>query len=207
MVKKRKKRVAGQARRTRARGSGTKPEASNWAMFLAGLGIGLVVALFVYINTNPDLRFGSGFRNVIEKRAASAVQTQPAGEVGGSNAPKAEKPKFDFYTVLPGIEKLITDDLPGGNAGRKAPVRRDDRFVLQAASYASFNEADRLKAKLALSGLEAHIEKITIENRGDYYRVRLGPYDNLRRLDETNRQLAALGIRALRLRVSQTPRG
>jgi len=79
------------------------------------------------------------------------------------------------------------------------------RYALQAASLANFNDADQLKAKLALAGLEARIEKVTIEGRGDFYRVRLGPYAKLEDLEAATKQLDQLGIKALRLKLKKTP--
>jgi len=42
---------------------------------------------------------------------------------------------------------------------------------------------------------------VTIGDRGDYYRVRLGPYAKLEDLDRVNRKLAAAGVRAIRIQV------
>ena len=63
----------------------------------------------------------------------------------------------------------------------------------QAASFATFNEADQLKAKLALSGLSAQIQKVTIEGQGERYRVRLGPFGKIEELDGAAQQLGNWG--------------
>jgi len=79
-------------------------------------------------------------------------------------------------------------------------------YILQAASFAGFEEADHLKAKLALAGLVAQIQKVSIEGRGDYYRVRLGPFDKLENLDATEQQLKQFGIaKPLALKVKSAP--
>ena len=49
----------------------------------------------------------------------------------------------------------------------------------------------------------AHIQKITIEGKGEYHRVRLGPYENLEQLDATAAQLQKMGIKVLRLKVKK----
>ena len=67
-----------------------------------------------------------------------------------------------------------------------------------------YSLARRLKDKLWRNGLTARIEKISIENRGAYYRVRLGPYDRLDNLDRDNHKLIALGIHAMRLKVAKS---
>ena len=79
--------------------------------------------------------------------------------------------------------------------------------MLQAGSYASYADADRLKARLALAGLEAHIQKVTIQSRGDFYRVRLGPFIDLNKLAAVDKRLAEQGISAIRLRITRESPG
>ena len=56
---------------------------------------------------------------------------------------------------------------------------------------------------LALAGLVAHIQKITVEGKGEYHRVRLGPYEKIEQLDATALQLQKMGIKAIRLKVKK----
>ncbi|MBW1855751.1 MAG: SPOR domain-containing protein, partial [Deltaproteobacteria bacterium] len=74
---------------------------------------------------------------------------------------------------------------------------------LQAASYSSFNDADKLKAKLALNGLTSRIEKISVDGKGQFYRVRLGPYSSTRTKKDVVKRLGALGIKPLHLKVKK----
>ncbi len=114
--------------------------------------------------------------------------------------PVAAKPKLDFYTVLPEVETV----LPNRRGQAKAMKPEEGvRFILQAGSFAGFEDADQLKAKLALQGLQAQIQKITIEGKGDYHRVRLGPYEKLEELDTVSQQLAKLGLKPIRLKVKE----
>jgi cell division protein FtsN len=121
--------------------------------------------------------------------------------------PEAEhqpKPKFDFYTILPEVETVLPEPKSGGK--KTASIEKPEAgvvYVLQAASYGNLGDADHLKAKLVLNGLEAHIEKISIQGKGDYYRVRLGPYPSLDALDAANSKLAKLGIKAIRIKVKK----
>ena len=55
---------------------------------------------------------------------------------------------------------------------------------MQAGSFAKADDADKIKAKLALLGIEASTQTATIPDKGVWYRVRLGPYKNA---DEMNR--------------------
>ena len=75
--------------------------------------------------------------------------------------------------------------------------------MLQAGSYQNKKDADRLKAELALKGHQSQIQKVTIQGRGDFYRVRLGPYINHNQMVSADDSLAASGIKALRLKISK----
>lgn len=123
--------------------------------------------------------------------------------------PEAEhqpKPKFDFYTILPEVETVLPEPKAGGRKSAKAETPEAGvSYVLQAASYGNLSDADHLKAKLALNGLEAHIEKISIQGKGDYYRVRLGPYSSLDALDAASSKLSNLGVKPIRLKVKKGP--
>ncbi|MDD9855890.1 MAG: SPOR domain-containing protein, partial [Gammaproteobacteria bacterium] len=74
-------------------------------------------------------------------------------------------------------------------------------FMLQAGSYRSVADADRLKATLALNGMLSSIQKVTIQGRGDFYRVRLGPFPTYQAMVDIDRQLSRAGIKALRLKM------
>jgi cell division protein FtsN len=99
-------------------------------------------------------------------------------------APTAEKPRFDFYKILPGAEEPKLTKAPD------APPKAPDRLWLQTGAFASETDAENLKARLALSGWEAKVEPATLPDKSVRYRVRLGPYDNT---DELNRIKADLG--------------
>jgi len=194
-----------QARKRQTRGRRPASTGSNGLIhFAAGLLIGLMVAVLVYLHDNG--RIGGGMRTLIDgaRRAAQSPPVKPAAEPPLKAAQgKPAAPKFDFYTVLPEIESVLPETAVDEAARRDSatagvPARR---YVLQAASYANFTDADRLKAELALKGIEAYIEKVTIGERGDYYRVRLGPYARLEELDRVNRKLTAAGVRAIRIQV------
>ena len=71
--------------------------------------------------------------------------------------------------------------------------------MLQAGSFRNRADADALKAKLALSGLRAQITPVSV-NGADWFRVRVGPFADLRTLDSTRQTLQADGISAIALR-------
>ena len=125
-------------------------------------------------------------------------QPQPS-----TDRPKQETPKptFEFYTILPEMEVVIPDEElmapePPPASGSPAPVETPrtaiqpgTAYILQMGSFRKYADADRMKAKLALIGIEAEIQKVSINNRDTFHRVRSGPYQSQRQLNAV-RQLA-----------------
>jgi len=75
-----------------------------------------------------------------------------------------------------------------------------DQYLIQVASFRDQGQAEQQKAALALMGMEARIEKVTIDNRDTYYRVRIGPSADVAMLQSKLADLKAHGISALMLK-------
>lgn len=174
-------------------------------MLIIGLVSGSVLAaLILGAQDGSKSGFGSGLKTLFEQISSAAPEQKEATKATGGEAPR---PELDFYTVLPKIERIIPDD--------PAPARDDDGddkeeptqsrkswYVLQVASYQSFNDADRLKAQLTISGFDAVIQKVTIEDK-EYYRVRLGPYESQRKLKNVRQDLGELGYAGISLKITE----
>ena len=100
-------------------------------------------------------------------------------------------------------KKLDGGQSDARGAARDAATTDGGSYMLQAASYQQRAEADRLKATLALNGMVSAIQKVSIQGRGDFYRVRLGPYSTHAAMVQAEQQLSRAGIKALRLKVSR----
>lgn len=175
----------------------------GWLLLLLGLALGVSGVLVTQLVSS---RWGSsdGLAGLVQ----SAARPKPVEEKKPSPAPPPAKPRLDFYTVLPEMETVLPDR--AARAARAAKPERPEegaRYVLQAGSFVSFGDADQLKARLALQGLVAHIQKVTIEGRGDFHRVRLGPYERVEQLDAADQQLRALGLKPIRLKLKPEAAG
>ena len=117
---------------------------------------------------------------------------------------KAERPRFEFYQILPGEKEVTEKDIKAAKAAApKAPTPPDkpgsspkapkafsgETYWLQAGAFGSETDADNLKAKIALVGLEASVKPVAVPDKGTLFRVRLGPYQSL---DDANRIKSAL---------------
>jgi cell division protein FtsN len=191
------------ARRTTARSSGRrrKGRSALWLIFGLTLGAGLMYASQVYLH--KDRRPFAGLANLF--RATTPSERPPTTDTKPEPAEPAAKPKFDFYTILPGETVLPEPRAGGGTKTTKVePPEKGVSYLLQAAAYGNLEDADRLKARLAINGLDSHIERISAGDKGTYYyRVRLGPFSSLDTLDATHAKLGKLGIKAIRIQVKK----
>ncbi|MEN1957002.1 SPOR domain-containing protein [Luteimonas changyuni] len=73
------------------------------------------------------------------------------------------------------------------------------RYILQAGSFASNNDAEALKARIAMLGLVARVETAQIDGRA-MHRVRMGPYGTASELAEAKQKLGNGGLEALAIR-------
>jgi len=193
-----------QARKKRARRKSTPRQASTgspWLVLCIGLVCGAVLSgLYFGYKENEPGRFGSGIRSLMEDepeppRRAEAPEPEPV-------QPREPPPrvKLDYHEVLPNIDTIISES---ELIEDEAPVERrpGHEYILQAGSYRQESDAETLKARLALAGFEAVIQRVNIDGKGTYFRVRLGPYQSTRKLQLDKKRLAGRGIDALALRL------
>jgi cell division protein FtsN len=174
----------------RRRASGGLP---GWAGVLVGLAIGLSVALGVYLyDRRPQAR-----------RSAPEVPLADEETPAEKPAPASQQAEteFEFYEMLPKFEVVVPES-GGEQALPNAEIRKPGAYILQAGSFRNFADADRMRALIALQGVESTIQKVTID-KDTWHRVRIGPIKNLETLEETRSKLRAAQIDALVIRVGE----
>lgn len=182
-----------------SRRDGSKPIGA-WLPFVTGLMIGLFVAFVMYLQgQRPEMPAAAPepAPAVAQSPAPAAVPASPPAPA----EPATEKPKFDFYTILPEMEVKVPEwelDTPAQvSTERGAP----ESYVLQVGSFQRFEEADRVKANLALSGIAATIQPVTINGEDQWFRVRVGPFTDFEALSATRTRLADAGVDFMLLRI------
>lgn len=171
-----------------------------WVGILIGLLVGLCIALGValYINkgANPFLQKQKAAEKSAEKSTEKSTDPQkespatetskPSASVGEKHAKNGEiKPRFDFYKILPGTEEAVTDK----EFKRTSPAVTREVYFLQVAAFQNPSDADNLKARLALAGIETQIQTATLPDGQVWHRVRVGPFSSQ---DELRKSRAAL---------------
>ena len=157
-----------------------------------GLAVGLGIAAAIYIYdrrpTAPPVA-----KPDTTTRAPSAEED--AGEDAGR--------QFDFYEMLPKFEVVVPEREKVEDAGtRVAPIEKPGAYMLQAGSYRNFADADRVRAQLALQGIESKIQRVSVDN-DTWHRVRIGPISDLGELNRTRARLRQADIEALVIKVGE----
>jgi cell division protein FtsN len=143
--------------------------------------------------------------------------------------PPPPKPRFDFYTLLPEMEVIVPDEEvtpptapplqhpaaaskpvappePVSPAATATPARTAtpaETYLLQVGSFRNGQQAERFKAELALLGLETSIQKVTINNKDTYHRVRVGPFRDTGSLNNARSQLSKQGIQSSVIKIKK----
>jgi len=151
---------------------------------LLGLCIALGVALYINKGANPFVQKAKPTEAA--GRETPAAETSQTPSSADKPAKTAEvKPRFDFYKILPGTEEAVTDK----EFKRMPRASSKEVYFLQVAAFQNPADADNLKARLALAGIETRIQTATLPDGKVWHRVRVGPFSNQ---DELGKSRAAL---------------
>ena len=175
--------------RKQARRDTGKSRSFGFIWFGAGLVSGLALATYAW------------FAGILPPQQLNAVQQAennepPASEVAPADT---ETPrKYDFYTVLPEMEVVVPEQEISQN--QTPPTQRNrGPYFLQVGSFRKPTDADSQKAKLALLGVVAQIQAVTVDGN-TWHRVRVGPIESARETDSMRRRLEDNAMEAMVLR-------
>ena len=216
----------------RARRKKKRAKLSPWTGIFGGLLIGLFVAFLVYIKMqakpDPHVYLEESFPPPVAtpRQEAPDVSKDEAAVI-----PPTPKPRFDFYTLLPEMEVVVPEqEISAGLKQTTPPAQKAASvekakpattklqkqavpvaakpatatagYYLQVGSFRNGVQAERFKAELALQGMQTSIQKVTINNKDTYHRVRIGPFRDLSTLDKTRQTLKKKGIDSTPIKVT-----
>jgi cell division protein FtsN len=172
-------------------------DVSRMREFGAGAVVGIVLAglaAVYYTNNRHDTTH--------EKTEAPHPDPHRAAPSDPEAAASGASEKYDFYEMLPNFEVVVPEkdkevkrDLPA-----TASIERPGVYVLQAGSYRNESDADRVRAQLALQGIDAKVQRVAVDT-DVWHRVRIGPITDLKELNKLRKQLLAAEVDALVIRV------
>ena len=178
------------------RNADSAPRPSVWPGILIGVTVGLAIAGWVawYIQKSPN-----SFNNTVKPQPEKVVAA-PALPHTSASAVSEAKPRFEFY-------KVLTDNAPPPSARqtqkhteKPAATLKKEIYYLQVGSFSNADDADKLKAKLAMLGVEAGVQVATIPDKGVWHRVRLGPYQDSGEMTKARDTLKQNGMEATPMR-------
>lgn len=195
-----------------------RPASRQSGSTLLGIFIGLVIGVVIaaglvwYLNKTPAPFQDKGVRPPAAPSAPppapaavpvpGATTPQPASTPPGSPeslpGKPGDKPRFEFYNILPGKQDAAPAPQDKGAASPKPDDKAasQEQIYLQAGAFQKTTDADNLKAKLALMGVEASVQEVAVPDKGKMLRVRVGPFTKVDEMNKVRNQLATNGIQA-----------
>lgn len=163
---------------------------------IAGLAIGAFVMLLMRLEPGND-----GVQRHTEPAPNNRQNNRPPPPPSAVK-PAEEKPRFEFYTLLPESEVAApgTSSVPSAPADTEAPVASTTQgnFFLQAGSFRQEAEANRVRASLLLLGFDVQLENVRI-NGDPWYRVQVGPFASREQAGNAQKTLSGNGFNNLLL--------
>lgn len=103
-------------------------------------------------------------------------------------------PQFDFYTILPERDIIVSDHEIKMRAREEAIGKVNTKYyTMQAGSFKTAIEAEQLSARLATMGIDAKVQKAKV-GEVTWYRVKLGPYAQMSSVSTLRTRLRQNGI-------------
>jgi len=166
------------------------------AGFLVGLlvGLGLATTMALYITNSPV-----PFINKVRR------PTENVNPAAGGQLPDPNRPLYSNRAVVPvptPERSAAGEDKSGPKAPAVAPAAASaapdlgPHLMLQTGAFKSAQDADAMRARLALLGLDARVSPVTQDGETVLYRVRMGPYRVLDDLSGIRRTLSENGVEA-----------
>ncbi len=170
---------------------------------LTGLGICTAAALYITKAPVP-------FVNKVQR------PTENVNPSAGGALPDPNRPLYSNQAVLPvpspdrpaapaanDARPSASPPAPPANAAKPAvaaaaaaPSEDGARLMLQVGAFKSSQDADAMRARLALLGLDARVTQVAQDGATVLYRVRMGPYGALDDLTGIRRTLSENAIEA-----------
>ena len=169
----------------------------GWVWMLSGLLIGLLIAFLVYLSQQPGMtdRFSKSTSEPEKVKAVVKKSVQKSARKDKDNGLR-----YEFYTVLPESEIVIPEqELLQRERSKPSAQQKKHAYILQAGSFRKKQQAETLKARLALLGIESSVDKVIVH--GDaWHRIRIGPFISIREINSTRNRLRNNDINAILLR-------
>ena len=144
-----------------------------------------------------DAELAASAKAEAEAQAKAAQQPDPATTAtadGSLPAPIAETPAATPATAATPAVAASASTTPAASTD-------DTRYLLQAGAFGASGDAETVKAKIAMLGLNARVESAQIGGK-TVYRVRMGPYGSASELADAKAKLSGGGLPAMAVKTN-----
>lgn len=171
---------------------------------LMGVAASLGVVMFIKGGESPFAQQTSNeiTKSVSEKMQDKAIADQANADAAAEAGPDGTQNRFDFYTILPGKESKVSAEEEIKIKDEAPEPALQISYYLQVGAFQTGEEADNMKAKLALQGFEAVVQTATTTDKAIWHRVRVGPLTNLDQINKTKNDLLKNGFKADLIKVN-----
>ncbi|MBN8442014.1 MAG: SPOR domain-containing protein [Thauera sp.] len=190
----------------------SRPPARSGGGTLIGIFIGLIFGALIAAGAAWYFTRANPFQSV-----PAATPRAPAGDQAPIALPgkpgdrPVVKQDFEFYKILPQGNGAPTGEPAPAVAKPKEPAKemakepvpvkeavpkQVERLYLQVGSFENPAEADNLKARLALAGIEASGQRVQLADGRTVHRVRIGPFSSPEEMNPARARLAEAGFNA-----------
>ena len=160
-------------------------------MLITALIIAFVVFL-VYLSTGSKQT--PQISQTIPGKPGAEKTVTPKEEKKPEIKPGPKLPQFDFYTILPDKEVVVPEyEIKTRTREERVGKAKETHYIMQAGSFKTFEEADQLRAKLALMGIESKVQKAKVGSV-NWYRVKMGPFTQTASVNSIRSRLRQNGI-------------
>lgn len=193
---------------------------------LGGIAVGLLAGAVVYaLMSRPDLvnlnlpGLGGQKQNTVQQPIqppvsplADGTQTQPTLV---DKPVEDSRPGFSYHAVLPQLELDVPVAAPREAAPKhqqvlprieqaepeqQQAVNNQGSYMFQLGAYRNRNQAIQMQQRAKQNGMNTRVEPAQV-NGQTWYRVRLGPTDNLQIVNRWKQRLNSMGINPMMIRL------
>lgn len=185
-----------------------------WLWFFALFAISSFVGLLMYLDmyekgrvsghSAPNISSLFSSKELSGKETDAQDSKKSPANVKQDSVAQEDKSSFDFYSLLPKMEVLVPETEITTRIAKeqlKQTPSEKGAYYLQAGAFKDVQAADRMKAGLALLGIESKIESVTLDS-GVWHRVRIGPFDDTQQINKVRSLMKANNISSIMVKVN-----
>jgi cell division protein FtsN len=166
---------------------------------VGGVFIGMLLPGILYLKSTSNHATTASAINLEEAANEEPRPIKHPHQATNAKKSKGDHPKqhahYDFYNLLatPGSEEIAT-----------APTPQVSKYALEIAAFQHYEQADQLKAELALTGLEEVTITKSHQGKQVAYKVIAGPYNSKEEARKTQGLLKESSINSTVIEIDPT---